>query len=120
MSYNYSIKSNNHLENFKQKNSEQENQNNIYVFEIKIVNFDDNIIKKKLVSLDKHGELLECKNNIKKIKIVFCYLNSMEIITLKKTFTDEINETIALYKNNIVIYFNKSCMDNININYQII
>ena len=36
-----------------------------------------------LVSIDKNGELLECKNNIKKIKITFCLLNSNLQITIK-------------------------------------
>ncbi len=103
-----------------------ENQNIIYAFDVKIINFDDEIIKKNIVSLEKIGELLECKNNIKKIKITFCSLNSTisETLVLKKTFNDEIDDTIVLYKKNIIIYLrnikNLGCNNKISINYQII
>ncbi len=102
-----------------------ENQDTIYAFHIKIINFDDEIIKKNMVSLEKIGELLECKNNIKKIKITFCSLNSTisDTLVLKKTFNNEIDETIILYKKNIIIYLrNITTFDNnkICINYQII
>lgn len=99
-----------------------ENQDNIYAFDVKIINFDNEIIKKNLISLDKTGELLECKNNIKKFKITFCLLNSSqtETIVLKKNFSEEINESIVLYKKNIIIYLRYVINDNIIINYQII
>ncbi len=102
-----------------------ENQDVIYAFEIKILTFDDEIIKKNMVSLEKIGELLECKNNIKKIKITVCSLNSTisEILTLKKTFNNQINDTVVLYKKNIIVYLrnvNTSDCNKICINYQII
>ena len=121
MSQNYnnniSINSINTCSNF-------ENQEDIYAFDIKIINFDDGIIKKKLISLDKIGELLECENNIKKIKITFCLLNLnlnlSETIILKKNFINEINETIILFKKNIYIYIrNNNLSNNISINYKI-
>ena len=105
-----------------------ENQEDIYAFDIKIINFDDEIIKKKLISLDKIGELLECENNIKKIKITFCLLNSnlSETIIFKRNFINEINETIILFKKNIFIYLRNinqklltSNNNNISINYKI-
>lgn len=110
MSYNY-----NNVSNF-------ENQDIIYVFNIKIINNDDEIIKKNMVSLEKIGELLECKNNIKKIKITFCSLNSniSETCIIKKTLNDEIDETIVLYKKNIIIYLRNISGNKICINYQII
>jgi hypothetical protein len=92
----------------------------IYAFDIKITCNDDEVIKKKLITLDKIGEILECKNNIKKIKIVVCFINSdnIETIILKKTFDDEINDTIVLYKKNVIIYISKN-IDYVSINYQI-
>ena len=97
-----------------------ENQEDIYAFDIKIINFNDEIERKKIISLDKIGELLECENNIKKIKITFCLLNSnlSETIILKKHFINEINETIILFKKNIFIYL-RNIDDNISINYKI-
>ncbi len=111
MSYNYSYDL---CSNF-------ENQDNIYAFGIKIINFDDETIKKNLISLDKTGELLEYKNNIKKIKVTFCLLNSSqtETIVLKRNFIEEISDTVVLFKKNIIIYLHYR-NDNININYQII
>jgi hypothetical protein len=93
----------------------------IYAFDIKIIDNDNTIIKKKLITLDKMGNILECKNNIKKIKITFCSINSdnIDTIVLKKTFNEEINATVVLYKKNIVIYISKNT-DNISINFQII
>ena len=97
-----------------------ENQEDIYAFDIKIINFDNEIVRKKIISLDKIGELLECENNIKKIKITFYLLNSnlSETIILKKNLTNEINETIILFKKNIFIYL-RNIDDNISINYKI-
>jgi hypothetical protein len=97
-----------------------ENQEDIYAFDIKIINFNDEIVRKKIISLDKIGELLECENNIKKIKITFYLLNSnlSETIILKKNLTNEINETIILFKKNIFIYL-RNIDDNISINYKI-
>jgi hypothetical protein len=97
-----------------------ENQEDIYAFDIKIINFVDEIVRKKIISLDKIGELLECENNIKKIKITFYLLNSnlSETIILKKYLTNEINETIILFKKNIFIYL-RNIDDNISINYKI-
>jgi hypothetical protein len=93
----------------------------IYAFDIKIIDNDNTIIKKKLITLDKMGNILECKNNIKKIKITFCSINSdnIDTIVLKKTFNEQINATVVLYKKNIVIYISKNT-DNISINFQII
>jgi hypothetical protein len=93
----------------------------IYAFDIKIIDYDNTIIKKKLITLDKMGNILECKNNIKKIKITFCSINSdnIDTIILKKTFNEQINATVVLYKKNIVIYISKNT-DNISINFQII
>jgi hypothetical protein len=111
MSYNYNII--NTCSNF-------ENQEDIYAFDIKIINFDDEIVRKKIISLDKIGELLECENNIKKIKITFCLLNSnlSETIILKKHFINEINETIILFKKNIFIYL-RNINQRLIINYKI-
>ena len=69
----------------------------MYAFDIKITYSDNEIIKKKIITLDKIGEILECKNNIKKIKIIFCSINSdnIESIILKKTFDNEINDDIC-------------------------
>jgi hypothetical protein len=103
-----------------------ENQDIIYAFDIKIINFNNEIIKKNIVSLEKIGELLECKNNIKKIKITFCSLNSKlsETLILKKNFNNEIDDNIVLYKKNIIIYLRNiitfGCNTKICINYHII
>jgi hypothetical protein len=93
----------------------------IYAFDIKIIDNNDEVIKKKLITLDKIGNILECKNNIKKIKITFCLINSdnIDTIVLKKSFNEEINDTVILYKKNIVIYVSKN-KDNISINFQIL
>ncbi len=92
----------------------------IYVFDVKIINNNDTI-KKRIITSDKIGEILECENNIKKIKITFCSINSDNIITvvLKKTFDEEINNNIVLFKKNVVIYISKN-IDNLSINFQII
>ncbi len=92
----------------------------IYVFDVKIINNNDTI-KKRIITSDKIGEILECENNIKKIKITFCSINSDNIITvvLKKTFDEEINDNIVLFKKNVVIYISKN-IDNLLINFQII
>ena len=45
-----------------------ENENNFYVFEIKIITSDNINIYRK-ISYNKEGLLLELKNNIRKIKI---------------------------------------------------
>ena len=113
MSYNYNTNISNNCSNF-------ENQEDIYVFDIKIINFDDSILRKKIISLDKIGELLDCENNIKKIKITFCLLNSnlSETIVLKKYFINEINETIILFKKNIFIYL-RNINQRLIINYKI-
>jgi hypothetical protein len=97
-----------------------ENQEDIYAFDIKIIYFDDSIVRKKIISLDKIGELLECENNIKKIKITFCLLNSnlSETLVFKKNFINEINETIILFKKYIFIYL-QNIKNNITINYKI-
>ena len=110
MSYNYNI---NTCSNF-------ENQEDIYAFDVKIINFDDEIERKKIISLDKIGELLECENNNKKIKITFCLLNSnlFETIILKKHFINEINETIILFKKPIFIYL-RNINQRLIINYKI-
>jgi hypothetical protein len=112
MSYSYNI-SNETCSNF-------ENQEDIYAFNVKIINFNDEVIKKNIISLDKIGELLECENNIKKIKITFCLLNSnlSETIILKKNFINEIDETVILFKRNIFIYL-RNITNNISINYKI-
>ena len=92
----------------------------IYAFDIKITYIDNEIIKKKIITIDKVGEIFECKNNIKKFKVVVCSINSdnIESIILKKQFDNKINDTIVLYKKNIIIYLSKN-LDNISINYQI-
>jgi hypothetical protein len=102
MSYNMSYNTNNSISTC----SNFENQEDIYAFDIKIINFNDEIVRKKIISLDKIGELLECENNIKKIKITFCLLNSnlSETVIFKKHFINEINETIILFKKNVFIY----------------
>ena len=97
-----------------------ENENNFYVFEIKIITSDNINIYRK-ISYNKEGLLLELKNNIKKIKITMCRINNLNnIITLRKRFTDIINNTIILYNDNLVITLINNEDDNININYNII
>ena len=93
----------------------------VYVFDIKIIDNNDNIIKKKFISIDKIGNILECDNNIKKIKITCCIINSDNInsIILKKSFNQEINDTVILFKKKIIIYISKN-IDNLSINFQII
>ena len=92
----------------------------MYAFDIKIIDNDDNIIKKKCLSIDKIGHLLECENNIKKIKIVCCIINiNMNSIVLKKSFEEQINDTVILFKKNVVIYISKN-IDNLSINFQIL
>ncbi len=92
----------------------------IYAFDIKIINTNNEIIKKKIITSDKIGEILECKNNIKKIKIICCLINNnINTITFKKTFNEEIDNTIVLFKKNVIIYFSKY-IDNLIINFQII
>ena len=92
----------------------------IYAFDIKITYNDNEIVKKKIITLDKIGEILQCKNNIKKIKIIFCSIvsDTIESIVLKKTFDYEINDTVVLCKKNIIIYISKN-LDNLSINFQI-
>jgi hypothetical protein len=93
----------------------------IYAFDIKIINNNNETIKKRIITSDKIGEILECENNIRKIKITFCSINSDNIITvvLKKTFDEKINDNIVLFKKNVVIYISKN-IDNLSINFQII
>jgi hypothetical protein len=119
MSSNYST--NTSITTSKNTCSNFENQEDIYTFDIKIINFEDEIVRKKIISLDKIGELLECENNIKKIKIIFYLLNSnlSETIILKKNFINEINETIILFKKNVFIYLrniNQRLIINYNLN----
>jgi hypothetical protein len=92
----------------------------IYAFDIKIINNDNNITKKKLITSERLGEILECKNNIKKIKVICCIIKSdnIESVILKKSFNEDINN-IVLFKKNIVIYISKN-LDNLSINFQII
>ena len=99
-----------------------EEKNEVYVFEI-ILTYDDNIIKHRVISVNKIGELFSAKNSIKKIKITLCILNCMETIVLKKQFNEDIKDLIVLHKksqqnNHIVILLNS--IDNmIKINYKI-
>lgn len=51
-----------------------QNKNNIYIFEMKIT-YNDNSIKKRLISDLNSGELIKVKNDFKKIKISLCVLN---------------------------------------------
>ncbi len=92
----------------------------IYIFDIKITYNNNEVLKKKMITIDKIGEITECKNNIKKIKIIFSLFNSnnIESIVLKKTFDNEINDTVVLYKKNIFINISKN-IDNLSINFQI-
>ncbi len=92
----------------------------IYAFDIKITYNNNEVIKKKLITLDKIGEIIECKNNIKKIKITFCSIlcDNIESIILKKTFDNEIKDTVVLNKKNIIIYISQN-LDNVSINFQI-
>jgi hypothetical protein len=92
----------------------------IYAFDIKITYNDNEVIKKKFITVDKIGEIIECKNNIKKIKVIFCSINSdnIETIVLKKQFDNEINDTVVLFKKNVIIYISKNA-ENLLINFQI-
>ncbi len=95
-----------------------EQSNETYIFEIKITYFDNTIVKQRIISMDCIGDLIVAENNIKKIKIIFCKLNSMEIITLRKNFTQPIENIETLYKNDIIIILVNN--NNINIKYQVI
>lgn len=95
-----------------------EKSNETYIFEIKITFFDNSIVKQRIVSMDRIGDLIVAENNIKKIKIIFCKLNSMDIITLRKNYTQPIQNIDTLYKNDIIIILVNN--DIINIKYQII
>jgi hypothetical protein len=99
--------------------SSSEQTNNIYVFEIKIIYFDDTCIKQRIISKNKCGELFTANNNIKKLKISLCILNYMQFIIFKKSFNNTISNNITLYKNNIFIILNED-EDNIKITYNII
>lgn len=100
--------------------SNNELESNFYIFEIKIYTNDDLETFRK-ISYKNEGTLLELENNIKKIKITMCRINNLNnIITLRKRFTDIINNTIILYNDNLVITLINNEDDNININYNII
>ena len=95
-----------------------EEKNEVYVFEV-ILTYDDSVIIKRIISMNKMGELFSAKNSIKKIKITLCILNSMETIVLKKQFNKDITDLIVLHKksrqnNNIVIILNTMNMNNFN------
>ena len=93
----------------------------IFAFDIKVTYNDSTIKKYKYVSTDITGELFNSENNIKKLKIVLYCINSNETIILRKYFNDCINESIALYKNNVIISINKALNSTeLNINYLII
>jgi hypothetical protein len=94
-------------------------QNDIFVFEIKITTNDNDYIKHRFISTDKSGKLLSTINNIKKIKVSLCLLNTMKIINFKKNIKNGINDTIIIYKENIVIFLSNND-NNIDINYKII
>ena len=99
-------------------------KNNIYIFELKITYNDDSIIKKRLISDLNSGELIQVKNNIKKIKISLCFLNktdcSNKILVIKKHINYEDYVKECLYKNeNLLITLNDK-NDIIFINYNIL
>lgn len=96
-----------------------EQQNNIYVFEIAVTYFDNTIIKQRVISIEKIGELLIAENNIKKIKVTLCFMNSMDIIVLKKHFNQSISESIILHKENTFIILNSEDQM-VHINYRIL
>ena len=64
--------------------------------------------------LEEIGKVLE--KNRKKL-VTKCTFDSYSII-LKKTFNNEINDTVILYKKNVIIYISKN-LDNLSINFQI-
>ena len=102
-----------------------EEQNDIYVFEIKIIYENKNSTKHRVICMNKIGELFSAENSIKKIKITLCILNSMEIIVLKKQFNKDIIGSVILHKENLtnynfIIILNKINEFNINITYKII
>ncbi len=70
-----------------------ENKNIIYIFEMKIT-YNNETIKKRLVTDLNNGELLQVKNDIKKIKISLCILNSNKLLNKLS------NNTIIIIKNN--------------------
>jgi len=127
---NYEI-NNNNINNNTMICSNNEVENNFYVFEIKIFSSDDMTIHRK-ISYNKEGLLLELKNNIKKIKITMCKLNDINnIITIKKKFNNIIVDPLILCSNNLVISIDNkyehnfdnnfdNIYDNIYINYIII
>ena len=96
-----------------------EEKNEVYVFEVILIYDNNVIIKHRVISMNKMGELFSAKNSIKKIKITLCILNSMETIVLKKQFNKDITDLIVLHKksrqnNNIVIILNTMNMNNFN------
>ncbi len=101
-----------------------QDKNNIYIFELKITYNDYSIIKKRLISDLNSGELIQVKNNIKKIKISVCFLNktngSNKILVIKKNINYEDYIKKFLYKNeNLLITLNDE-NDIIFINYNIL
>ena len=97
-----------------------ENENNLYVFEIKITTLNNTHVYRK-IAYNKEGVLLEFENNIKKIKIKLCKINNINdiIIIRKKIYHNSINDSIILNTDNLVIILS-NVNDNIKINYMII
>ena len=105
--------------------SKNESQPSMYMFEIKITNNENEIITKRLSTMNKEGYIMKTENNIKNIKITVICMENLKTTTIKKKINNMINEqlnndqAILLYKDNIIIIMNMND-DNINIKYQII
>ncbi len=100
--------------------STKENENNIYVFEMKITYNDNTIIKKRLISDLTCGKLLEVKNDIKKLKISLCIVNNdklPEYIIIKKHLNNNIDDYLKYLNENLLItLINQDSIISINYN----
>jgi hypothetical protein len=101
-----------------------ENKNTIYVFETKITYNDNTIVKKQLITDLNCGELITVKNDIKKLKISLCLLNTNKIsetITIKKNINDSLeNSKLSFLNDKLLITLIISGYTLVSINYNIL
>lgn len=98
--------------------SNNEVESNFFIFEIKISTFDDTEYIYRKISYKNKGILLEVENNIKKIKISMCRINSIDnLIIIRKHFNNIITQPTILCKDDLIITLEND--DSIIIKYNI-
>lgn len=74
-----------------------------YIFEIKITNTENENTIYRLATNTHSGDLIKVDNNIKKIIVTLINLETMKVLTIKKTFNELICNSLVLYKQNHII-----------------